>query len=103
MSRPEKAGFSALSIVLCALLLLMAWCALFSWPWLLAAVPGALLLVLGGAALWRRRELRRLNRWIDDRCEGCGYSLRGLGRSGRCPECGKNFKGLGVDARGVPA
>ena len=73
------------------------------WPWSIVVPLGVLVLGGGGALLWHRSELRRLNRWIDDRCEGCGYSLRGLGRSGRCPECGKAFKGLGVDARGVPA
>ena len=73
-------------------------------PWwvgfaVLVAVSVAALCVV----LLKRKELRRLNRWIDDRCQGCGYDLRGLGGSGRCPECGKVFKGLGLDGRGVRA
>jgi len=73
-------------------------------PWWVGCVVLAAVSVTGlGVVLLKRKELRRLNRWIEDRCEGCGYNLRGLGGSGRCPECGKTFKGLGVDARGVPA
>ena len=71
------------------------------WPLLAAAVAGFGAVAGAGTLLWRRAELRRLSRWIDDRCEGCGYDLRGLGGSGRCPECGKAFKGLGVDGSGV--
>jgi hypothetical protein len=70
-------------------------------------VLGAVLVVVSIAGLCivllKRKELRRLNRWIDDRCQGCGYNLRGLGGSGRCPECGKVFKGLGLDGCGVRA
>jgi hypothetical protein len=100
MLKPDRHLLSILWTVAAALLLLSMF---VRYPLFLAAVVGVLGMACGSAALWRRRELRRLNRWIDDRCEGCGYSLRGLGRSGRCPECGKAFKELGVDARGVPA
>ena len=75
-----------------------------TWPWWLRCVVlGAVSVAALCVALLKRKELRRLNRWIDDRCQGCGYDLRGLGGSGRCPECGKVFKGLGLDGRGVRA
>jgi len=99
MLKPGKHVLSILGTLVSALLLLNLF---VRYPLLLAAVLGVLGVAGGSAVLWRRRELRRLNRWIDDRCEGCGYDLRGLGGSGRCPECGKSFKGLGMDARGVP-
>ena len=98
MGKPERIFLSVFQVMSCLLLL----STLIRWPLLLAGILGVLVVACAGALLWRRSELRRLNRWIDDRCEGCGYDLRGLGRSGRCPECGKSFKGLGVDARGVP-
>ena len=80
---------------------------LINLPWRGYLLLGAFLVAVSVAALCvlllKRKELRRLNRWIDDRCQGCGYNLRGLGGSGRCPECGKIFKGLGLDGRGVRA
>ena len=102
MSRPRKSDHSALWLAAHALYLPLA-CVVIQWPWLLAALPLSLVLLAGGAALFRRREMRRLSRWIDDRCQGCGYDLRGLGGSGRCPECGKVFRGLGLDGTGVRA
>ena len=72
-------------------------------PWLGYVALVAVSVVGLCVVLLKRKELRRLNRWIDDRCQGCGYDLRGLGGSGRCPECGKVFNGLGLDGCGVRA
>jgi hypothetical protein len=96
-----KAERIVLSVLLFVLHLLLVVCVAVWWQWALAVLV-TIVVFGGGALLWHWRELRRLNWWIEDKCEGCGYDLRGLGRAGRCPECGKSFKGLGVDARGVP-
>lgn len=59
------------------------------WSLMMCWAVGTLVL---GPAIWLLPIGRRRRRWLQGRCEACGYDMRGCPGAERCPECGAGWK-----------